>query len=189
MTMLHRLVMMMPKVTIPVFATWNSSDKSANITLSGSNLIATNTGAGIVRSTIGKTTGKWYWEVTLNNITNSCLGVSDSATNLNIQLGQTNQSYGYYPASGDIITNGGVLITVATSAINDKISFALNFTTGTIDIRKNNTLLHTLSGLTITGAIFAATGGSGSPAQSTANFGATALTYTPPAGYNAGLYV
>jgi hypothetical protein len=46
--------------------TWNPSDKAAGITLSGSNLIATNVGGGIfaVRTVGRQVAGKFYWEYT-----------------------------------------------------------------------------------------------------------------------------
>lgn len=49
------------------YATWNPADKSADITLSLGNLKATQTTSSwdSVRSTIGKTSGKWYWEYTM----------------------------------------------------------------------------------------------------------------------------
>lgn len=53
--------------------TWDPSFKDAKITLSGGNLIATLTTTGytidrIVRATTGHTTGKWYFEVLLNDV-------------------------------------------------------------------------------------------------------------------------
>src|SRR5436190_23798823 len=42
---------------------WNTSDKSANVTLTGSSLIATTSGAsGWVRAADKQITGKFYWE-------------------------------------------------------------------------------------------------------------------------------
>jgi hypothetical protein len=50
--------------------TFNPSDKNANITLSGGNLTASQNGASntwcAVRSTSSKTSGKWYFELTIN---------------------------------------------------------------------------------------------------------------------------
>ena len=46
------------------YATWNPSDKGTNVTLSGGDLSGTTViGGGFARSTIGKSSGKWYWEV------------------------------------------------------------------------------------------------------------------------------
>lgn len=49
------------------YATWNPSDKAADITLTGSNLTMYNGSASeghdLVRATIGKSSGKWYFEV------------------------------------------------------------------------------------------------------------------------------
>jgi hypothetical protein len=50
------------------FATWNPSDKNANVTLSGGNLtasVASWTTHYAARATIWKSSGKWYWEVTV----------------------------------------------------------------------------------------------------------------------------
>lgn len=60
-----------PSVT---YATWNPSDKSANVTLSNGNLTATitaNTAFYGARATIGKSSGKWYWEQTVSDTTSS----------------------------------------------------------------------------------------------------------------------
>jgi hypothetical protein len=47
------------------YATWNASDKSANITLSNGNLTATASSAtgSAVRTTISQSTGKYYFEI------------------------------------------------------------------------------------------------------------------------------
>lgn len=51
------------------YATWSPTNKSSNITLSNGNLtftgIAGNTGIGI--ATVGKSSGKWYWEITVDS--------------------------------------------------------------------------------------------------------------------------
>lgn len=55
------------------YATLNPSDKDAAITLSGGDLTmssATNAWRS-VRATIGKSSGKWYWEVTNSTTSNS----------------------------------------------------------------------------------------------------------------------
>ena len=56
---------------------FNSSDKSASITLTGSNLIATGNAAAIgsVRAADAQANGKFYWELTFNTVVNSNTGV------------------------------------------------------------------------------------------------------------------
>lgn len=46
------------------YTKWNSADKDADITLSGGDLTTSVIGGGTggVRSLIGKSSGKWYWE-------------------------------------------------------------------------------------------------------------------------------
>src|SRR5690606_27738602 len=56
---------------VATYATWNPSDKSSLITLSNGNLTATRSGANgnrLVRATIARSTGKEYFEVTVNTI-------------------------------------------------------------------------------------------------------------------------
>lgn len=60
---------------------WSATDKSANITLTGSNLIATATGTGAGARAVDKQiAGKFYWECTFNTVTNSITscGVANS---------------------------------------------------------------------------------------------------------------
>lgn len=49
------------------YATWNPSDKAADVTLAGGNLTSYNgsgaDGHDLVRATLGKNSGKWYFEV------------------------------------------------------------------------------------------------------------------------------
>lgn len=54
-----------------VYATWNPADKGGGVILLNGNrsvsLSTTPTDGGSVRSTIGKSSGKWYWEVTVTS--------------------------------------------------------------------------------------------------------------------------
>jgi len=69
--------------------TWNPSDKSASITLTGSNLIATTSGSGSLRAVDKQITGKFYWELTATTFTASTSGIgiaSSVATPLTTNL-------------------------------------------------------------------------------------------------------
>ena len=68
------------------YATWNPADKGADITLSGGNLVATHTSdnAATVRANVGKSSGKWYWEITTTGHANQgwLFGVADGTTSI-----------------------------------------------------------------------------------------------------------
>src|SRR5690606_11857756 len=57
--------------SVATYATWNPLDKSSLITLSNGNLTATRSGSNgnrLVRATIANSSGKEYFEVTINTI-------------------------------------------------------------------------------------------------------------------------
>lgn len=176
------------------YATWNPSDKSTNITLSGGNLVAApnanTTTWDTARSTIGKSAGKHYWEVTITSIGPgvavgavagtedlNCDGAMSQLDGFRVYFGGTGNKYKPATAYGASYTTGDVL------------GVALDMDGGTLALYKNNTSQGTLvSGLTGTYYAAAYLYNNGTASSVTANFGATALTYTPPAGFNAGLY-
>ena len=61
------------------YATWNPSDKGTVFTLSNVNKTITqaSTGNGLVRATIGKSSGKWYWEVVTTRTTDYYVGIAN----------------------------------------------------------------------------------------------------------------
>ena len=186
---IRRIIGLMKKTTGSVtYATWNPSDKGAAITLSGGDLSGSKTSsAGLVRSTIGKSSGKWYWEI--NNATASAImGVAYASAPNTDYLSSTPNGWGYYGSTGILYNNSITVHTGATYTTTDVIGYALDASAGTLAVYKNNSLQFTLTGLS--GTIYAAGSGDGVLGGSwTANFGATALTYSPPGGFNAGLYV
>ena len=173
------------------YATWNPSDKSANITLTNGNLTATTSGGAgnLVRSTIGVSSGKWYWEYNTFSM-GMLMGISDGATSVNTDPGFSAGSYASYSDNATTklkfnnsssATYGIVYGPTATLGI------ALDMGAGTITLYINNVSQGVMySGLT--GTIYATVGQDTAVFSATANFGATALTYTPPSGFNAGLY-
>ena len=175
-------------VSTKTYATWDSSKKGTSITLSNGDLTASYTARGIVLSTIGKSSGKWYWEIKLNSGTvNNCgIGIAPAPiTYTNNYLGSGDGGMGYY--ANALWRPGGTTYGVSFT-VNDVIGVALDMDAGTLVFYKNNVSQGTaITGLT--GTYFAGicdiTTETGSII---ANFGATSLTYTPPSGYNAGLY-
>ena len=121
--------------------TLNPLDKSASIVLSNSNLTATSVGAvsQSVRSSIGYSTGSYYFEVTANTLTNDfAIGISTSAYTLSAVLqlgGEIGTGVGYYCVSPPQSIYTGLANTVPASTgtgadVNeDVLSCAVNFTT------------------------------------------------------------
>jgi len=177
------------------YATWNPSDKASGVTLSNGNLTATtNQGANTgVRSTIGKSTGKWYWEITGTSTGYEPInGVADLSESLTL-CGLTTHGWGYWGLNGNSYHNssnssaGGFNVSYG---IGDVIGFALDADAGTLKCYKNNTLIGTITLTGVSTPYYAmVSNASGSQGMVlTANFGASSQVYSPPAGYNAGLY-
>ena len=186
--MLFDMMMLMKKVSGAVtYATWDPANKGANISLSGGNLIASSSAVGGVRSTIGKSSGKWYWEYTATTASNMINGVGNASASLASYPGSDANGWGYRSFNGDK-ANSSTAAYGASYVTGDVIGVALDITSGTIEFYKNNVSQGVaFSGLS--GTIFAMCGSVSGSDVLTANFGATALTYTPPSGFNAGLYV
>jgi len=175
---------------------WNSADKSANITLSGGDLIATaTTGTPIVRGTTAKSSGKWYFEVTVGaTATSSRVGVARSSAGLDTALGDDADGWGY-AAAAEKVNNGSGVAYGATYAPTDVISIALDMDSGKIWWAKNGTWQASGDPAAGTNEAFSNVTGSIYPAwgstnglfgpSCTANFGATAFAYSPPVGFSA----
>jgi len=184
--------------------TWNPSDKTAGVTLTGSNLIATASGASnAVRATDRQVTGKFYWEVTLTTASAS-YGVgyaNQSATLSSVYSIPTNAIIVY--TSGSIWLNnvntgitlgslaaGGVVLCLAVDIANRlfwaRIGAAGNWNAnaayspatgyGGIDI----SLIGGIAVPIYPTACF------GVAAACTANFGDTAFSGAVPSGFTSG---
>jgi hypothetical protein len=91
------------------YATLNPLSMAANLVLNSGNLAVSNSNGSdthrIVRAGMGMTTGKWYWEVHVNNSANvDIVGVADDTTGNagNNYLGGTGKSagWGYNTSTG-----------------------------------------------------------------------------------------
>lgn len=190
---------------IPASATttWNPSDKSTNITLSGGNLIANITGAvgGSIRAIANHSTGKYF----------SSYVITSSSNNL-IEIGMCNISYavsgttlGTSPncaavnaTTGVLLINSAGVCTFATMTNGDVIDFAFNAGSTLLWFRKNGGAWLGNGGASpdpasgTNGCNISALTGAYYPAASlftfvttsvTANFGATAYTNAAPSGF------
>jgi hypothetical protein len=172
------------------FATWNPLDKGAKVALSNNNMTAAwNGGKGTVRSTISKSSGKWYWEIKLNQAGNQFIGVATSSASVNNTVGWDIGGWSMVVDEGDRWHNGsqGYWAGGPFSFNNDDVvGVALDIDNGKISMYKNGAYIGEMF-TGITGNIYAAWGGELS-GIGTANFGATPFSYAVPAGYNPGLY-
>lgn len=175
------------------FATWNPSDKQADIVLGGGNLsVSVGAGAGAwcgVRSTIGVSSGKWYWEYTVGGTAASgwIVGAALSTATLSTPGYPGGDANGWgYQSNGN--KQAGATAFGASYTAADVIGVALDMNAGTVQMYKNNVLQGTLA-TGLTGTFYAMVGLVRSEAGTyVANFGATSMTYTAPTGYNQGLY-
>ena len=186
------------------FATWNSADKSPNITLSGSDLTADDDAAGwdSVRSTISKSSGKHYWEITIGEggvNRDMFIGIAQSGVGLeSAPADATNDTvFAYYGFNGQS-TNGGSDLQAYGDSYDDGnvVGIAVDYDAGKIWFSKNDTFQNSgnpAAGTgeaysSVSGTFFAFWGSNGSAHQITANFGATAFAGTVPSGFAAGLF-
>ncbi len=184
---------------ISTYATFDPAAKSAHYTLSGGNLIATsdNTASYItVTGNMYKTTGKWYCEVLFNNTGVNARGFGIVSSSTSIADGQqigyltNNTGYAYDPVNfrsqhNETLVSYG---SPADTTAGVRYSILYNGDAKTLGFWKAGVDKGTaFTGLS--GAFRIAVFGYGyynfvNEASCTINFGATAFTYTPPAGYS-----
>jgi hypothetical protein len=185
--------------------TWDSTKKDSTIDLSGGDLTALKNDAsyiGSVHTKVTQTTGKYYWEVTIVSpgSDRGHTGVADSAHDWDTKfVGETLLSYMYYGADGTSCNNNSFAAFGAAYTGGDIIGVALDLDNGAVYFAKNGTWQNSgdpESGATKTGAAYGWTpaGTAYTPALSdqysgnggTANFGASAFSYSVPANYTSG---
>ncbi len=163
------------------FTTWNPSDKSANITLSGGNLTAATSGStGGVRSTNSKGAVQAYFAITIVSGpggTSQFIGMGTASYDESQNVGNEANSWGYNPVTGTIKNNNSTLTTVATSAIGDEIEMEYNGTANTLEWFKNGSSLYKATGISATMYIAWSSNGTGS---ATLNCGATSFAHASP---------
>lgn len=179
--------------------TWNPADKGPNIVLSNGNLTAAcPSGANSVRGTSSHTTGKYYFEVLLGG-TGGNLGIGVALATMSTSgIGPTGAAYENV-ANGAAFINGTNSGTVAIVAPTETCCVAVDFSNLKIWFRKNNGTwdanvshdpatntggfsLSAFSGSALF-PVYASNSATGE--NGTANFGATAFTYSVPSGFSA----
>ena len=172
------------------YATLNPLDVIASTyTFSNGNLEESFSSATLdakARGTVAVKSGKYYFEVTLTarGNTPSYLGFGVTVTTDALTAGGI-----YYFDSGVIYTdyNGNTTTTKATFAVNDVIGVAFDCDAGSVSFYKNNTLQHTVTGLSLANycpGVFS-NGGTGRTHTAAFNFGQRPFAYTAPSGFKA----
>lgn len=177
-----------------VYATFAPGVKGSGITLSGADLTETGAASGVVLATVGKSSGKCYWEITVGG-NSSIVGIAQQGVDLDGFLGGAARGIGYFGPTGDVFNAASSTAYGATFTTSDVIGVALDMDAGKVWFSKNGTWQNsgdpatgTNPAASLSGTWFPAASNF-NPSASTANFGATAFTYTPPTGFNAGVYV
>jgi len=191
-----------PDAALGSSTTWNPSDKTANVVLSGGNLIATTTSTSdAVRATTAIALGtKVYFELTVASgaTNNTGGGLLQTGVGMNLYPGSGTAGVILYTGTGQVYVNGspsgsplgaytsGGVLCFAVDLVNNQLWVRLNNgnwnASGSADPSTNT------GGLNISG-LFAATTASPAAALATtgvtvtANFGA-AFTYTKPSGFS-----
>lgn len=174
------------------YATLNPSDKSANITLSLSNTKATASAWWCsVRSTIWKSSGKWYWEVTPNSGTDFTIGIGNSSASLSTYVWGDINWWSYYSTNvwhySRKINNTTQTAYGVEYTTGDVLWFALDMDWWTITCYKNNSSQWTMFS-SLTWTIYAMIWLNANTDAATVNFWATTMAYTAPSWYNQWLY-
>jgi hypothetical protein len=194
----------------PAASTWSTTDKSASLTLTGGNLIAT-AGAGNVsgRGKDPKRTGKYYIEYTSTTTQNSASGVGFAAARCPLGTGSWAQAVANSAGAGSLFgydnfavqaISSPVGVTITTSTVvcyaidlDARLIWIRSGAAGTWNINAANNPTTAVGGINLA-AVGLGQGIDwypfvylGTSANSiTANFGATAFTGAVPAGFTAG---
>jgi hypothetical protein len=182
--------------TVANYAVWNAVAAGIDSVIDNGNLrisygsASTRTGTA---ATMGMTTGKFYWEVTV--ISSSAnddqeIGISNTTANTSVSSG-----IGYYPGytangwgyegTGNKITGAVATAYGATYTVGDVIGVAFDATAGSLTFYKNNVSQGVAFSSLPATTYFPAVGDGGGTGTVTyaGNFGQQPFVYTAPTGF------
>ena len=90
-----------------------------------------------VRSNFNKSSGKWYWEVTIDSGTTHYVGVATADAFLDGFAGSDEHAYSYHDLDGKKYTNGGGSTYGDTYVAGDVIGVALDLDNNEVFFSKN----------------------------------------------------
>jgi hypothetical protein len=171
------------------YCTLNPLDKATTGgALSNGNLdyAATVASWDMVRATFGISSGKWYWEVSVNSTTYGVTGIAQSSVSLNNNFFNSGMCYGYNANNG-YKYEGSPFASLAYGATwngsGDICGVAFNSDAGTLTFYKNG-VSQGVAYTGLTGTYFP-THTSYPTGSATFNFGQRAFAYTAPSGFKA----
>ena len=138
-------------------------------------------------STIGVSSGKWYWEDRIGAISSSVYPILGAGRNiLSSFVGAypgiaSVGGFGIVVGNGNIVKEGSVVTTVTPLVANDVVGFALDLGALTCAIYKNNSLIYTVTSLTA--GTYYPMANEYNTSNSTHNYGQQPFAYTPPTGF------
>ena len=165
------------------FATMNPLNQSGTATPTNGNLtVSQANNQSQVASTIGMSSGKWYYEHTITAVGGEqSVGIGTAVTT-GIVGGSTAQ-WGYY-SNGNKYTNSAGTAYGASYTTGDVIGVAYDADAGSLTFYKNGTSQGVAyTGLSGTMFALAATRTTGGTNISNLNFGQRPFSYTPPTGF------
>jgi hypothetical protein len=170
------------------YCTLNPLDKStAGGSARNGNLdyAATQASWDMIRSTFGISSGKWYWEVSVNSSTFGITGIAKASVVLQNNFFNSGDSLGYNSANGNKYDgNGGVSSYGASwQASGDICGVALDMDAGTMTFYKNGTS-QGVAYTGITGTYFP-THSLYDTSTATFNFGQRPFVHAAPSGFKA----
>ena len=182
-----------------VTGNWNSLDKTTSITLSNNNLTATSTaGSAWVRSVTGRSSGKYYYEGTLNNTWNGNSGIGLTTSTSTPTSGAISTPFTGASGFGGCYVNGVSSGNLGSLVSGNIVGIAADLTASLIWLRISpsgnwngsgtaNPATGTggISFSALTGVLFPVFAAYASPDAVTANFGASAFSGTIPLGFTA----
>lgn len=171
------------------YCTLNPLDKSTSGgSTSNGNLdyAATQSSWDMIRSTFGMSTGKWYWEVSVNSSSFGITGIAQSSVVLQSNYFSSGLCLGYNSANGDKYSGTGGSTTYGASwnASGDICGVAFDADAGTLTFYKNGTS-QGVAYTGLSGTYFPAHTLYLSGSTATFNFGQRPFAYTAPSGYKA----
>ena len=167
---------------------WFSNSNIGTFSNGNLNLVGSGTWSNAV-STIGVSSGKWYFEMT------ALTGASTDGIMIGLLrnqmpasgnfIGSDANNYGYYSFNGQKVTGGSFSSYGASYNNNDIIGCAFDADNGTLTFYKNGVSQGVaFSGISVSGNTWYLGISCYAPSSALVNFGQHPFAYTPPSGFN-----